>query len=95
MHTAFTLAGVSIALETPRPVSVMDNFRPFCGESGEPCVTVRLREMKRLPEPKGSPLFENVSFSVFREGQGFVRRYHDHKEGDRPYALGKIPAGAA
>ena len=34
MHTAFTLAGVTIALETPRPVSVMDNFRPFCGESG-------------------------------------------------------------
>lgn len=54
MDYAFTLTGVTIALETPRLVPVTDNFRPFCGESGGRCVTVRLREVKRLPEPGGS-----------------------------------------
>ena len=72
MHTAFTLAGVTIALETPRPVSVMDNFRPFCGESGERCVTVRLREVKRLPEPEGSG-------SVFDAIREFFQRIFGRK----------------
>lgn len=57
MNYAFTLAGVTIAFETPRSVSVTDNFRPFCGESGERCVTVRLREVKRLRNRRGAAVF--------------------------------------
>ena len=69
MDYAFTLTGVTIALETPRPVPVTDNFRPFCGER---CVTVRLREVKRLPEPEGSG-------SVFDAIRDFFQRIFGRK----------------
>lgn len=86
----FTLAGVTIALQTPRPVTTTENFRPFVGGGGRHCVTVAVREIDRLPEFHTSPVFENIIFSVFPDGEGYLRRYHDHKEHDRPYAVTRL-----
>lgn len=86
----FTLADVTIALQTPRPVTTTENFRPFAHSGGSRRVTVELREVGRLPELSASPVFENIIFSVFPDGAGYLRRYHDHKEHDRPYAVTRL-----
>lgn len=83
----FTLAGVTVALRTPRPVTTTENFRPFAHPGGSRRVTVEVREIVRLPEFSTPPVFENIIFSVFPDGDGYLRRYHDHKEHDRPYAV--------
>lgn len=85
----FTLAGVTIALQTPRPVTTTENFRPFAG-GGSRRVTVEVQEVECLPEFQTPPVFENILFSVFPDGAGYLRRYHDHKEHDRPYAVTRL-----
>ncbi|MDD6022706.1 MAG: hypothetical protein PUC06_00485, partial [Oscillospiraceae bacterium] len=88
-YQSFTLADITIGLELPEPVRVTENFLPFAVGGGEQ-ITVRFLERDDLPECPGEPLFSNVSFSVFRDAAGFFRRYPDHKEGDIPYAIGRI-----
>lgn len=86
----FTLAGVTVALQTPHPVTTTENFRPFAQDAGSFRVTVKVREVTRLPELPDTPVFENILFSVFPDGDGYLRRYHDHKEHDRPYAVTRL-----
>lgn len=86
----FTLAGVTVALQTPRPVTMTENFRPFAHPGGRRRITVEVREVARLPELHTAPVFENILFSVFPDGDGYLRRYHDHKEHDRPYAVTRL-----
>lgn len=89
-QTNFTLAGCTIRLDTPHPIKVTDNFRPFLGETGTRRYDVTMQEVDRLPAFPTPPVFTNYAFSVFPEGDGFLRRYHDHKEDDRPYAVGRL-----
>ncbi len=89
-QTNFTLAGCTISLDTPRPIQITDNFRLFLGETGTRCFDVTMQEVDRLPAFPTPPVFTNYAFSVFPEGDGFLRRYHDHKEDDRPYAVGRL-----
>lgn len=92
--TEFTIAGLTFCLTTPNPIRVTDNFLPF-QHGGASCLPVEFRETDRLPELTGEPLFTNLAFSVFAAEGGFVRRFHDHKDDDRPYAVGYIgPEGA-
>lgn len=35
-------------------------------------------------------MFENISFSVFPDGDTCIRRYHDHRDNDRPYAVSRF-----
>lgn len=86
----FTLADVTVTLQTPRPVTTTENFRPFAGGGGSRRVTVELQEVAHLPEFSAPPVFENILFSVFPDGAGYLRRYHDHKEHDRPYAVTRL-----
>ena len=50
---------------------------------------VWFEKVRRLPELSTPPVFRDLVFSVFRDGDGFVRRFHEPKENDRPYAIGK------
>lgn len=86
----FTLADVTIALQTPHPVATTENFRPFAHPGGSRRVTVEVQEIARLPELHTAPVFGNILFSVFPDGDGYLRRYHDHKEHDRPYAVTRL-----
>lgn len=61
----FTLADVTVALQTPRPVATTENFRPFAHPGGSRRVTVEVREVARLPEFHAAPVFGNIIFSVF------------------------------
>lgn len=89
-QTDVTLAGCTIGLHAPHPIKVTDNFRPFLGENGSCRFDVTVREVDKLPALHTPPLFTNYAFSVCREGETYFRRYHDRKENDRPYAIGRI-----
>lgn len=84
-----TLAGITVALELARPVIVTENFRPFVEDRDEH-ITVVFRERKSLSDYSGEALFSNLSFTVYQDEDSYLRLYHDHKEGDRPYAIGRI-----
>lgn len=89
-RTNFTLAGCTIGLDTPYPIQITENFRPFLGETGTRRFDVTMQEVDRLPAFPTPPVFTNYAFSVFPGGDGFLRRYHDHKEDDRAYAIGRM-----
>lgn len=85
-----TLAGCTIRLHIPYSIQITKEFFPFLGENSSRRFDVTFREVDRLPTFPISPVFTNYAFSVFPEGGGFLRRYHDRKEDDRPYAIGRI-----
>ena len=85
----FSLAGCTLWLHLPKPILVTENFYPFLGKGNEPLSEVVFREIDCLPDITTPPLFTNYAFSVHREGDSFLRRYHDRKENDRPYAIGR------
>lgn len=87
---ALTLAGCTISLHIPCAIRITTEFLPFLGKTGSRRFDVTFREVERLPVFPTPPVFTNYAFSVFPEGDGFLRRYHDHKEGDRPYAVGRL-----
>lgn len=94
MTTTFTIADVAITLETPRPIKITEGFRPFLGGSVQRRATVRVWETDRLPDLSGDPVFCNPIFAVFPDGAGgYLRRYHDHKAHDRPYAVTRLCPG--
>ena len=88
---SYCLGGVTICID--RTGEMMQNlvFHPFMQELGQPDITVALDERQDLVWPTGEPLFSNFAFSIYPDGEGgYLRLYHDHKEGDRPYAIGRI-----
>ena len=87
--TEYGIADVTVRLHTPREVQLADSFHPFVGSTGGETAEVWLRETDRLPQLTGPVLFSDVSFTVYREDGGYIRRYHDRREQDRPYAVGE------
>ena len=85
----YGIAGVTIRLHTPRALETAESFAPFVGNAGGETVDVWLREAERLPELSGPVMFTDMAFSVYPKGEGYIRRYHDRKEQDRPYAVGE------
>lgn len=86
----YTLADIAIRLNTPGVVKTLKSFEPFVGESGALTFTVDVEAVEQLPEFRTPPVFENLFFSVFVEDGTYVRRYHDHKYGDRVYAVSRL-----
>lgn len=84
-----SFSGLRLAISTPRAVRVTPDFHPFVS-SGPGDVSVTIREVERLHFPAGKPLFTNYAFSAHRDSEGFYRVFHDRKEGDRPYAIGRV-----
>ena len=90
-QTTITLADIDIQLQTPLEILVTDAFRPFLNGRGHRQIAVEFQEVGQLPEMSGQPVFENLIFQAYADG---ARRYHDHKEGDRPYAVGRLELAA-
>lgn len=84
-----SISGLRLAISTPRAVRVTPDFRPFaCAGSGD--VSVTIQDVESLGFPTGKPLFTNYAFSVHQDREGFYRVFHDRREGDRPYAIGRV-----
>lgn len=94
-QTTITLADIDIRLRTPREVLVTDAFRPFLDGHGRHQITVEFQEVDHLPSLPGRPVFENLIFQVYADNGVDCRLYRDHKEADRPYAVGRLdlPSG--
>lgn len=85
------LGGTVIRLEHPQSILTTENFWCFKAEVSTPDCIVTFRVYEKLSWPSAEPLFANFAFSVYPDGEeGYLRLYHDHKEGDRPYAIGRI-----
>ena len=69
---------------------ITDAFAPFLTDAGQPDYTVNITDTDKLAEFEGSPIFGNFGFSVYRDENGFVRVYHDHRQNDRRYAYGRL-----
>ncbi len=89
----FSIAGRGLALCLPRESRISEDFAPFRCE-GPADLTVEFRPAETLPPLTGAPVFRGVGFSVFRQGEAFLRRYYEPAREDRPYAVsGLTPAG--
>ena len=86
----FRVSDCTIRLCHPQELLLNDSFRPFRTTAEKPDWVVSFHACDRLEFPQYKPICSNISFSVYAEAGGFLRRYHDHKEADRPYALGRI-----
>jgi len=81
----FSIADIVLGLKTVRDIVVTDNFKAFVSDAQEDIV-IKTQEVDELPQVMGPPLFSNLIFSVYQGTEGYIRRYHDHKDNDRPYA---------
>ena len=88
----FRVSDCTIRLCHPQELLLNESFRPFRTTAEKPDWVVSFHACDRLEFPQYKPICSNISFSVYAEAGGFLRRYHDHKEADRPYALGRIDA---
>ena len=86
----FSIAETLISLHTNHPIEITSPFEPFLTDKNESDIVVDFQEVEEIDVPKSKEQFENVIFKVYEDTDGYSRVYHDHKEKDRPYAIGKI-----
>lgn len=91
MNVTFSISGVDICLSLPWTVTITENFLPFVSAGREKAdFSVFFYETADLPGFRQAPLYQNVAFRTFPDGEGsFLYQYHDHKDNDRPYAVMK------
>lgn len=88
--STFRIAGIFLSLHTGDPLEITSPFEPFLTDNNESDMVVDFQEMDEIDFPKSKEQFENLIFKVYEDTNGYCRVYHDHKENDRPYAIGKI-----
>lgn len=85
--TDFSISGLGFRLETPWPVPVTEIFKPFLGACGRTDWTISFQEVDRLPPTPGEEVFRNYFLAVYGSEGSYLRRYHNHTDFDRPYAV--------
>ena len=87
----FSLAGLNIMLHMPHGIIINESFQPFVTESADASdIHIRIYEEENMNFPQASPVCVKIPFSVYEDESGHYRVFHDHKEGNMPYATGKI-----
>lgn len=90
--TTFSIGDIPIALYTEHPLTVTKPFQPFQIEQTEEAIQVEFQRVEKITVPQQKEIYGNVIFKVYEDESGFYRIFHDHKENDRPYAVGRILA---
>lgn len=85
----FKLAEKIIRLNHCQSIKINPQFVPFQVNENKPDCVITFREQSELNFYYDSPLYSNMSYSVYRES-GYIRQYIEGREGNRPYAIGKI-----
>lgn len=88
--TTFSIADIPIALYTDYPLTITKPFELFQTESKEDAIQVELLRTETVTVPQQEAAYGNIFFKVYEDERGFYRIFHDHKENDRPYAVGRI-----
>lgn len=92
MALKISIAGITIGIRTDNPILVTEGFNPFVTENIEDFEVI-LKETDNLEDilfPKGKQVFSNIIFSVYEDKNDEYRVFHDHKESDRRYAIGRF-----
>lgn len=85
---AYTIAGISIRLETPWKEKIQDEFTDFLGNAGENHYRAEFREVEELPSLEGQKIYENQGFFVLENATyGYIRLFHDERKKEIPYAV--------
>ncbi len=90
----FTIAGVTVSLQSACPIHVTESFAPFCSDT-EPDWRVIFRENDVLPTVSDERLYVGETLTVASDGAGgFLRVFRDRKNGDTVYAHSCMDAAA-
>lgn len=87
----FSIAGINFLLDSAKPLIITHPFEPFIKENAEAYdIRIELKVQDRIDFQESKELFRHLIFRVSEDQTGYYRIYHDHKEADRPYAVGRI-----
>lgn len=87
----FSLAGLNFMLHMPNRIIMNKSFQPFVIDSAnETDIHVWIYEVERINFPQTASICTKIPFSVYKDDRGYYRVFHDHKENDMPYAIGRI-----
>lgn len=86
----FSIAQIPITILTEEPIHITEAFLPFLVEERTDEIVVEIHKNEMPDIENKSPVFSNIIFSVYEDEDGFYRVFHDHREGDKPYAIGRI-----
>lgn len=86
----FSIADIPFVLHTSHKIKVTDAFQPFRMNEKADGIKVNISVTDGIDIPIEEPVFKNISFAVYEQAGRMIRIYHDHKEGDTPYALEEI-----
>lgn len=87
---SFGIAEIVISIYISHPLKVTENFIPFVTSEENTGVHVYLYEENNIYLDEKKALSRKRPFAVCKDERGFYRIFHDHKENDRPYAIGRI-----
>lgn len=84
----FRIAGITLRMDSDRPIADNREFLPFLGEAESADFTGIFREVQRLPAVDLRVLHEDVCYRVHPDGNGgFVRTFFDASRDRTPYAV--------
>lgn len=98
-RTVLRIAGIRFVLKTVHPLLLTKPFEPFlvnsedekAGDTAETeTIQIIFQPLKSLVFPVQDTVFRNLIFSVVKTSNGYERIYHDHKEQDWQYAIGRM-----
>lgn len=86
--TEYTIAGITLRMETPWKEEISEGFGNFLGNDGECCYTATFTEVEQLKTFSEESIFRNQGFRIFENPKmGYIRRFHDSRKNDVPYAV--------
>lgn len=88
--STFRIAGIFLSLHTSYPLEITSPFEPFLTDNSKNDILVEFQEVDEMDFPESNEQFSNLIFKVYEDTDGYCRVYHDHKDNDRPYAIGRI-----
>lgn len=90
----FTIAGVTVSLQSAFPIRVTESFVPFCSEE-EPNWRVIFRKLETLPVVSDERLYVGETLAIVPDqGGSFLRVFHDLGHEGVIYAHGRMDAAA-
>lgn len=86
----FSIAGILFSLYTEEPIIITEPFKDFVAENDKCDIRIEFESSDKIEFKNDNAKFANFIFKVYEDDNGYYRIYHDHKEDDRQYAVGKI-----
>lgn len=85
---SLSIAGMTLRMDTDRPLALGRNFAPFLTEESKPDFLARFRRVAELPPIPEKILHEDVCYRVHPDGRGgYLRSFFDPPRDDTPYAV--------